>query len=113
MEQRILPLIIQPLVENSIRHGLMRRKNGGIVKITVKKKEEGIRFSVEDNGIGIKNIEAVLENKTSSIKKSQGGVGISNIKGRLMKYYSTELYLYSKINEGTQVYFTLPVQDTT
>ncbi|WP_175562178.1 ABC transporter substrate binding protein [Clostridium magnum] len=53
MEQRILPLIIQPLVENSIQHGLMKRKNGGIVKITVKKEIGGIRISVEDNGIGI------------------------------------------------------------
>lgn len=110
MEQRILPLIIQPLVENSIRHGLMKRKNGGSVKITVEKEIEGIRISVEDNGIGIENTEAVLKNK-ASVKKGQGGVGISNIKGRLMKYYGTELYLDSKVNEGTKVYFTLPVQD--
>lgn len=110
MEQRILPLIIQPLVENSIRHGLMKRKNGGIVKITIKKEIDGIRISVEDNGIGIEHIEAVFKNK-DSLKRGQGGVGISNIKGRLMKYYGTELYLYSKINEGTQVYFTLPFKD--
>jgi|GEM_PF-758583 Putative regulator of cell autolysis len=110
MEQRILPLIIQPLVENSIRHGLMKRKNGGSVKITVKKEIDGIRISVEDNGIGIENTEAILKNK-DLLKKGQAGVGISNIKGRLMKYYGAEFYLDSKINEGTKVYFTLPVQD--
>lgn len=108
MEQRILPLIIQPLVENSIRHGLMKRKNGGIVKVIIKKEIAGVRISVEDNGIGIENIEAVFKKK-DSLKK--GGVGLSNIKGRLMKYYGAELYLNSKINEGTRVQFTLPVQD--
>lgn len=112
MEERILPLIIQPLVENSIRHGLMKRKTGGVVKIIVKKEIDGIKISVKDNGIGIDNLGLVLKKKIS-LKKSQGGVGISNIKGRLMKYYGTELYLDSKINEGTQVYFTLPVKDIT
>lgn len=112
MEERILPLIIQPLVENSIRHGLMKRKNGGVVKITVKKEIDGIRISVADNGIGIGNPEAILKKK-GSVKKGQCGVGILNIKGRLMKYYGTELYLDSRINEGTQVYFTLPTQDIT
>lgn len=112
MEEKILPLIIQPLVENSIRHGLMKRKTGGVVKITVKKRIDGITVSVKDNGIGIENPEILLEERVS-LKKGQGGVGILNIKGRLMKYYGIELYLNSKIDEGTQVYFTLPVKDIT
>lgn len=107
IKQRILPLIIQPLVENSIRHGLMKRKSGGTVKITVKKEIEGILISVEDNGIGIENIEDIFKNG-NSVKRERGGVGLSNIRKRLMKYYHTEMHLYSKIDEGTHVYFKLP-----
>lgn len=108
MKQRILPLIIQPLVENSIRHGLMKRKSGGTVKVSVKRGIDGIEISVEDNGMGIENTEAVIKNNLSS-KRRKGGVGILNIKGRLMKYYSSELYLDSKVNIGTKVYFTLNI----
>ncbi|WP_270567651.1 ABC transporter substrate binding protein [Clostridium beijerinckii] len=107
LKQRILPLIIQPLVENSIRHGLMKRKSGGTVKVVVRKEKDGILISVEDNGIGIENIEEIFKRK-DSIKTRKGGVGISNIRKRLMKYYDTEMYFDSKINEGTYVYFKLP-----
>lgn len=108
IKQRILPLIIQPLVENSIRHGLMKRKSGGTVKVTVKREDEGILISVEDNGIGIENIEDILKNRDST-KIQKGGVGILNIRRRLMKYYNTEMHLYSKIDEGTKVYFILNI----
>lgn len=108
MKQRILPLIIQPLVENSIRHGLMKRKSGGTVKVAVKRVIDGIKISVEDNGMGIENTEAIMKTNLSS-KGRNGGVGILNIKGRLMKYYGSELYLDSKIDIGTKVYFTLNI----
>ncbi|WP_271808370.1 ABC transporter substrate binding protein [Clostridium beijerinckii] len=107
LKQRILPLIIQPLVENSIRHGLMKRKSGGTVKVVVRKEKDGILISVEDNGIGIENIEEIFKKK-DSIKTRKGGVGISNIKKRLMKYYDTEMHFDSKKDEGTYVYFKLP-----
>ncbi|MZK99847.1 ABC transporter substrate binding protein [Clostridium beijerinckii] len=108
LKQRILPLTIQPLVENSIRHGLMKRKSGGIVKVVVRKEKDGILISVEDNGIGIENIEEIFKKK-DYIKTRKGGVGISNIKKRLMKYYNTEIHLDSKINEGTLIYFIVKV----
>lgn len=111
MKQRVLPLIIQPLVENSIRHGLMKRKSGGTVKITIGKEAEGIRISIQDDGIGTENVETLLKNENLLPQKYQHGVGLSNIKRRLMKYYGTEIYVYSKINEGTQVFFTLPINN--
>jgi len=108
MEQRILPLTIQPLVENSIRHGLMKRKNGGRVKIAVQREKDNIGITVEDNGIGIEDLGAVFQRKDSI--KQKGGVGLANIKRRLMKYYGAELYLISNQNEGTKVYFAIPDQ---
>jgi len=109
MEQRILPLTIQPLVENSIRHGLMPRKSGGTVKIAVKREMDNIEIVVQDNGIGIEDIETVVRSK-DSLKRHKGGVGLSNIKRRLMNYYGTELHLSSHIKEGTKVSFTIPDQ---
>jgi sensor histidine kinase YesM len=108
MEQRILPLTIQPLVENAIRHGLMKRKNGGRVRIVVQREVDKIGITVEDNGIGIEDLEAVFQRKDSL--KQKGGIGLTNIKRRLMKYYGAELYLASNANEGTKVYFAIPDQ---
>ena len=108
MEQRILPLTIQPLVENAIGHGLMKRKNGGRVKIAVQREMDKIGITVEDNGIGFEDVGAVFQRKDSV--KQKGGVGLTNIKRRLMKYYGAELYLSSNANEGTKVYFAIPDQ---
>lgn len=109
LEQQVLPLTIQPLVENAIRHGLMTRESGGIVIIKVKKESDEIRISVEDNGIGIEEAEDPLKSK-DSLKKQRGGVGLSNIRRRLMREYGTELSLYSGKNKGTKVAFTVPYQ---
>lgn len=106
LAQRVLPLTIQPLVENSIRHGLMTRKSGGIVKITVKQAQSHMAVSVEDNGVGIKEIETVFTSK-ASLKRPRG-VGLSNIGWRLMKYYGVELRVDSSPDRGTAVTFSIP-----
>lgn len=49
----IPPLLIQPIVENAILHGIVPSKNKGILVISVKKNQNGLRFVVEDNGIGL------------------------------------------------------------
>lgn len=102
-----LPLTIQPLVENSIRHGLMKRESGGTVKIQVKVEEDMIKVFVEDDGMGIENTEGILK-EGEALKSTETGVGLTNIRRRLMNYYGTELCLYSKKDEGTKIWFTIP-----
>ncbi len=98
------PLSIQPLVENAIRHGVMKRIEGGTVKVSVAHTGDGIRISVEDDGVGMS------EDKLAgllSIEQDNRGVGIINIHQRLMRIYGTGLEIESSEGQGTKVVFNL------
>jgi sensor histidine kinase YesM len=96
---------LQPLVENSIRHGLMKRIDGGIVKLFLGEKEGFIYAVVEDNGIGISQEKIIDLLKNDKI---QGGVGLKNIQRRLLNFYGTGLDIQSKENEGTKIILKIP-----
>lgn len=109
-EQRVLPLTIQPLVENAIRHGLMSRISGGNVIIEILREENWINISIQDDGVGMEAPETILNSGDTS-KRYFNGVGLANIKRRIMNYYGSELMINSQKNKGTRVYFSIPVQD--
>lgn len=103
----ILPLTIQPIVENSIRHGLMKRDQGGKITLNLVVQEELIHIQVIDNGIGIpEDILDVLVN----LKPESSGVGLTNINRRLLNYYGTVLTISSEKGNGTTVSFSIPVK---
>ena len=101
-------LILQPLVENAVRHGLMKAIVGGKVIISVKRQGTEAFFTIEDNGIGIEKerISGLLEEKPES-----GGIGIWNINQRLMMLYKKGLTIESEVGKGTRVVFGLPLTD--
>lgn len=101
-------LILQPLVENAVRHGLMKAIVGGKVIISVKRQGTEAVFTIEDNGIGIEKerISGLLEEKPES-----GGIGIWNINQRLMMLYKKGLTIESEVGKGTRVIFGLPFID--
>jgi LytS/YehU family sensor histidine kinase len=77
---RIPALIIQPLVENAIKHGISGCAAGGEVRITARLEDDTILIAVADTGSGIPD-SAVQRRKTS-------GVGLSNVEQRLIHYGS-------------------------
>ncbi len=103
----IPPLVLQPLVENAVRHGVMSNIQGGTVKITIKKMDGMVSFFVEDNGKGIHRgkIQELLD---SNLEKT--GVGIWNINQRLRLLYGKGIQLESIEGLGTRVSFQIPVQ---
>ncbi|OPH56001.1 hypothetical protein BC351_29350 [Paenibacillus ferrarius] len=102
---RIPPLIIQPIVENAIRHGVMKRPEGGVVRISVKADQDCLVVVVSDNGPGISD-----ETKASLSKERTGtrGVGLANIEGRLRTLYGTGLKIDSESGQGTKVMIRIP-----
>jgi sensor histidine kinase YesM len=102
----IPPLILQPLVENAIRHGLMSSLRGGTVKISVKKEADVVvSFAVEDNGCGMS------EKKREEILKpdvNKKGVGLWNINQRIKLLYGNNLRIESAEGIGTKVFFDIP-----
>ncbi len=105
---RIPPMILQPLVENAIRHGLMSNLRGGTVKISIQEEANAaVRFAVEDNGCGMseKKQEELLQPDDN--KK---GVGLWNISRRIRLQYGTNLRIHSAEGMGTKVFFDIPAQ---
>lgn len=101
----IPPLVLQPLVENAIKHGLMSSVRGGTVKITIRELDEKLRFAVEDNGCGMseaKRQEVLGPNSESS------GIGLRNIARRIKLLYDASLQVKSTVGIGTKVLFELP-----
>jgi two-component system sensor histidine kinase YesM len=111
---RIPPLIIQPLVENSVVHGLENRIEGGIVRVDIRVEGQQIIVQVSDNGAGIPEsrmheIRQLLESKEDVETSS---IGLRNVHLRLQLTYgpSYGLTIASQIGFGTQVSFALPLR---
>lgn len=110
LKMKIIPLIIEPLVENAIRHGVLKNKQGGRVVLTIEQKSETIEISVEDNGRGISDDKIeMIRNALSNGKgpSLRSGIGLANVNNRLRKFYKSELNIES--NElGTKISFAVP-----
>src|SRR5690625_3259905 len=74
----IPPLTLQPLVENAIEHGLLKRKGGGILYLSVRRVKEGTEIIIEDNGVGMKE-----EQRIKLLKGKTNGIGFTNAVRRL------------------------------
>lgn len=111
MQYSILKITLQPIVENSILHGIMcKESKSGNIRIRGALVENEIHLYIEDDGVGIseeklKNLLApAAENSQSS------GFGVRNIDQRIKLYYGTGygLYYTSTENKGTTVKITFP-----
>ncbi|PKG23074.1 sensor histidine kinase [Niallia nealsonii] len=96
-------LLIQPLVENAVVHGILKRKGPGLIEISVKDIGDKIRISVKDSGIGIK--QEVIDNLYSGEVPSKQ-IGLSNVHQRVKLIYGTGLVI-KRLEPGTEVYFDM------
>ena len=108
-----IKLIIQPIVENSIYHGIKYLQDKGHIDIIVSEAGENIEIHVNDNGVGMdeKKAESLL-NPDADIEKSGNGIGLINIDERLKLSYGKDygLSIWSELEEGTSVVITIPHQ---
>ena len=107
LHARVLPLTIQPLVENAIRHGILPKELGGSVKINIQKLKSHILISVEDDGVGMNKNQDFI-NREKIKEKDRVGVGLVNISRRILREYGIELQIESIEGKGTKVYFEIP-----
>ena len=106
-ETLILPLLIQPLVENAISHGLEVLTTKGFVRVTITKEKEDLIITVQDNGIGIpaEKLKALKEKIKESSSTSKKSIGLQNVHHRAKMYYGEGygLTISSVENSGTLV----------
>lgn len=98
---KIPHLILQPLVENAVKHGIYPKKGKGTIYIIVEEKKSHYRISIEDNGVGF---------DLNSKENRDGGIAIKNINKRLKSIYGEEygLKIDSKKNIGTNILIYIP-----
>lgn len=96
----IPPLIIQPVVENAIVHGIEPLEQNGKITIVVEKLAKHIYIRVRDNGHGID--EDVIK-KIKTAKKPGMGIGLPNVKQRLKYFSNEESFFIESSAEGTMV----------
>ena len=102
------PMTLQPLVENAIKHGLRRKREGGCVVVKMERQEGSVQFSVEDNGVGIS--DDVLKN-LAILPNGSVSIGLYNINTRLMRLYGKGLSIRSESGAGTSVSFEIPFRE--
>jgi signal transduction histidine kinase len=100
---RIPTLLVQPLVENAVKHGIGPRKAGGQVTVSARRAAGILHISVQDTGAGI--------DESGLASARQHGVGLANVEQRLKCHYGDDatLVIASEPGLGTTVDITLPV----
>jgi len=109
-------LILQPLVENSIYHGIKLKGEHCIIRITAKMSEDGLHIFIYDTGIGMKeeDIEKVLEKTREedeeTLRKSQGGFGLAGTIDRIRYYCNRDdvVNISSEMGEYTEIELFIP-----
>ncbi len=97
LQEKVPPMLLQPLVENSVKHGLASLIEGGSITIRIKKETDKLRFEISDTGVGVHDKKAIF-NK---------GIGLTNTKLRLQKMYQTHLEVSDNDPKGLKIAFSI------
>lgn len=110
-ELATIKLILQPLVENAIYHGMEFTDGDGEIRITVYKEKEDLYLSVEDNGLGMteEKVNALLSGEITHSTRGSG-IGVKNVDERIKLYFGQDygLRIESEPDEGTKMTAHLP-----
>lgn len=111
-DKNIIKLILQPLVENAVLHGLEQTVSGGEVKVSVNNTGDGrLYITVEDNGCGIPGSRLDQIRKSLAGERNTKGIGLSNIYQRLRLYYGEEMCFRIESEEGKGTKITIQIPD--
>ena len=96
--------ILQPLLENAVFHGIEPLEDKGRIGLSIRRRKDGISFTIEDNGVGMPE---EVQHDVSAFR----GLGLFNVSERLKKHYGegSALHIESQEGVGTRISFTIPV----
>jgi two-component system LytT family sensor kinase len=102
LEALVPSMLLQPIVENCLKHGLAPKLEGGKIQLRTANSGGRLRIEIEDNGVGIS------EEKMPHVYVE--GIGLSNVRERLRVLYGTDFHLEirSKAGEGTLILIDVP-----
>ena len=108
----ILPLLLQPIVENAILHGLETKTENGMITIVIASVEANLRITIKDNGQGMTSEElaALLDRIKNHPASDTHSIGLYNINQRIALFYGEGYYMDidSAVGAGTTVTLMIP-----
>jgi len=101
-------MILQPIVENSIKHGLSNKVEGGTVRLCAWLEDSRLYISIEDDGLGME------EEKLANLFAGEGGIGVTNVNERLRVLFGPRyrMSVDSRPGDGTKTLIEIPELDT-
>lgn len=115
-EYYILKLLLQPLVENALYHGVKIKRGGGFIRVSGKVQDGLLVFSVKDTGLGMSpeqlaDLKDRMKKGQPSVSEGNGGFGLVNVNMRIRLYYNqTDDLMIESGPEGTTVSFKVPLR---
>ncbi|MBO9561609.1 MAG: histidine kinase [Niastella sp.] len=97
----IPPMLLQPLVENAVKHGIGGSISGGIIKISCIREGQYAKITISDTGAGFKGDWLQLQRAE--------GIGLKNTRQRLQRLYNEELFVQANVPTGFTSYFYIPL----
>lgn len=91
------PLILQPLIENAVKHGICQKEEGGTVRLSTAEDGGGVLITIEDDGAGF-----------DAAANPESSVGLNNVRSRIRYMLGTEMRIDSRIGEGTRIEISVP-----
>ena len=99
---KLPPLTVEPLVENAVKHGVTKKRGGGIITISTRRTNDGVQITVSDTGVGF--------DPENYMEDGKPHVGIRNVRERLQNMVSGSLSITSTEN-GTIAVVTIPAKE--
>lgn len=96
----IPPFVVQPIVENAVKHGIQKKRDGVVIRVTTRQTDNGVEIHVTDNGAGF-DVESLYAAKNAE-------TGLSNVEKKLRLICRGSLEIKSKTGKGTDVFIRIP-----
>jgi hypothetical protein len=101
LDNCVPPFLLQPLIENALKHGIGKSMKGGIIRLNIKVVVDKMKFEILDTGAGL--------NGYSPKDIFHKGIGLQNTRLRLLKLYNEEIIICNNNPKGTKVLFSIPL----
>ena len=112
-----LKLVVQPILENAIYHGLSSAEDDGLITVTARREEDDLVIEVADNGMGMRPevADSLLDEDRPDVRTSGSGIGVRNVHRRIRLTFGERygLSIHSEPDVGTRVEIRLPALDET
>ncbi len=120
IKSKVPKLLLQPLIENAIYHGIDKKRKQGQIRLDVKKDEKNVHIEIMDNGKGMTEEEVIELNQRFKdnndeylLKKNRRGIGLENVNRRIKLFFGNQygLYIESKYEHYTKIHLIIPIND--